>query len=198
MLYGAHLSNGEFKIIKYFSSRCFPTRGLSGLNWRVKLFQIKRDKNKGLECCHQYLPSLDILTLIIISYFQHEEGLSCVSNESNPMQQKTRNKDGKHNIKKPKPTLPSRKSFKTIKILWSVHLCPLHYATNTGYLTTWQNSFLALPLYIFIIPLDWYFYSLLHSHLWHYKHVSSQFCCGGLGFMPSATHLARSNQPPEF
>lgn len=184
MLYGVHQSKGKFKTIKYFFSRCFPTRGLSGWKWRVKLFQIKRDKNKALGCCQQCLPSLDILTLITISYFQPEESLSYVSNGTNPTQ------------KKKKKHFTFRKSFKTIKIVWSAHLCPLHYATNAGYLITWQSSFPALPLHIFIIRLDSYFYSLLH--LWHYKYISSLFCCGGLDFTPSATHLAWSNQPPEF
>lgn len=196
MLYGAHLSNSKFKIIKYFSSRCFPTPGLSGLKWRLKLFQIKRDKIKGLGCCHQYLPSVDILTLITIFYLQHEEGLSHVSNGTNPTQIINRNNKGKQHTKNPKPIFPSERALKPSKLC--VHSCPLHYATNAGYLTTWQSSFLALPLCIFIIPLDSYFYSLLHSHLWHYKYLSSLFCCGGLAFMPSATHLAWSNQPPEF
>lgn len=163
---------------------------------KMKIFQIERDKNKGLGCCHQYLPSLDILTLISISHFQHEEDWSHVSNGTNSMQGKKEIK--KNTTQKTQTHFAFRKSFKTIKILWSAHLCPLHYATNAGYLTTGQSSFLALPIYIFITPLNSYFYSLLHSHLWHYKYVSSLFCCGGLVFMPSATHLAWSNQPPEF
>lgn len=179
MLYGAHLSNGEFKIIKYFSSRCFPTRGLSGLNWRVKLFQIKRDKNKGLECCHQYLPSLDILTLIIISYFQHEEGLSCVSNESNPMQQKTRNKDGKHNIKKTQTHFTLKKEFQNhqnsvkcslvpsalcyqyrvpynlTKLISSTTIIHFHHSTRLVFLQSATFTFVALQTCIFTVLLWW-------------------------------------------
>lgn len=194
MLYGAHLSNGKFKMIKYFSSRCFPTWGLSGLKWRS--FKLREIKIKVWDAAISiYLPWTSWHWLAFPTSSMRKADHMCLMEL---IQCKEKKEIKKNTTQKTQTHFAFRKSFKTIKILWSAHLCPLHYATNAGYLTTGQSSFLALPIYIFITPLNSYFYSLLHSHLWHYKYVSSLFCCGGLVFMPSATHLASSNQPPEF
>lgn len=59
---------------------------------------------------------MDTLKLITISYFQHEEALSHVSNGTKPTQKINRNNEGKQHTKNPKPILPSERALKPSKL----------------------------------------------------------------------------------